>query len=85
MSWPEATPVTIEEVPFDGLTEPRGAAVAVCFPAWREHQGASEWNMRPFGLLGRTRALLLKGNDVASGWRRRDSVFDPDRLVVDRL
>ena len=50
---PEAAHVAVEQIALDRLAQPGGAAVAIGFPARREHQRAAGGNVRRLGLLRR--------------------------------
>src|SRR5262245_48408512 len=43
---PVAAVVTVEQIALDRLAQTGGAAGAVRFPAWREHQGAPDRKVR---------------------------------------
>src|SRR5262249_10323233 len=74
---PEATDVTVIEIAFDRLAEPRGSTCCVAFPSGREDQRASHRIMRP--LL--RRRTLLKSNDIAVFCG--NIIFDTFRFTVD--
>src|SRR2546422_10670220 len=70
---PVAADVAVEEIPLDRLTESRGAARAVRFPAWRKHQRAPDRKMRRLRQAG-----PLQRDDIGPLGR----FFDAHRLAV---
>src|SRR5581483_12336518 len=76
---PVAAHMAVEDVAFDRRAEACRAAGLVGFPAWREHEGTAQREMR----LRLLRCALLERDDVLA--LGRHGIDDAARFLVDRF